>query len=168
MASRIATRISSRARLTVTTAALLVGAATSACGGGGSGGGAPTDASEEDFCQTQTSLLEDLMPADMTNPELPSDEKMAKAVQDWARKIEDVGTPEDISDDARKGFEAIVEQADKVDASDFSIEKLEELEAGGKDASAEARKQADAFEKYLTETCGNPLDDLEMPELPAE
>lgn len=168
MASRIATRISSRTRLTVTTAALLVGAATSACGGGGSGGGAPTDASEEDFCQTQTSLLEDLMPADMTNPELPSDEKMAKAVQDWARKIEDVGTPEDISDDARKGFEAIVEQADKVDASDFSIEKLEELEAGGKDASAEARKQADAFEKYLTETCGNPLDDLEMPELPAE
>ena len=168
IATRISSRISSRTRLTVTAAALLVGAATSACGGGGSGGGAPTDASEKEFCQTQTSLLEDLMPADMTNPELPSDEKMATAVQDWARKVEDVGTPKDISDDARKGFEAIVEQANKVDASDFSIEKLEELEAGGKDASAEARKQADAFEKYLTETCGNPLDDLEMPELPAE
>ena len=26
--------------------------------------------------------------------------------------------------------------------------------------------QADAFQKYLTETCGNPLDDIEMPELP--
>ena len=108
------------------------------------------------------------MPADMSNPELPSDEKMAEAVQDWATKIEDVGTPEDISDDARKGFEAIVAQANEIDASDFSIEKLEELEAGGKDASAEAKKQADAFEKYLTETCGNPLDNVEMPEMPTE
>ena len=169
MASRISTRPSHRTRLTVTTVALLVGAATAACGGGGGGvGGAPTDASEKDFCQTQSSLLEDLMPADMSSSELPSDEKMAEAVQDWATKIEDVGTPEDISDDAREGFEAIIAQANEIDASDFSIEKLEELEAGGKDASAEARKQADAFEKYLTETCGNPLDDLEMPEMPTE
>ena len=156
-----------RTRLTVTTVALLVGAAASACGGGGAGGGAPTDASEKEFCQTQSSLLEDLMP-DLSSTELPSDEQMATAVKDWAKKIEDVGTPEDISDDARKGFEAIVAQANEIDASDFSIEKLEELEAGGEDASAEARKQADAFEKYLTETCGNPLEDLEMPEMPAE
>jgi hypothetical protein len=164
----MASRISSRTRLTVTAVALLVGVATAACGGDEGGGGAPTDASEKDFCQTQSSLLEDLMPADMSSPELPSDEKMAEAVQDWATKIEDVGTPEDISDDAREGFEAIIAQANEIDASDFSIEKLEELEAGGKDASAEARKQADAFEKYLTETCGNPLDDLEMPEMPTE
>jgi hypothetical protein len=163
----ISARTSTRSRLAATTVVLLLGAATSACGGG-SGGGAPTDASEKDFCQTQSSLLTDLMPADMSNPELPSDEEMAKAVQDWAKKIEDVGTPEDISDDARKGFEAIVAQANDIDAADFSIEKLEELEAGGRDASAEARKQAAAFETYLTETCGNPLDDLEMPEMPAE
>ena len=106
------------------------------------------------------------MPDDMSAPELPSDEQMATAVKDWAEKIEEVGTPEDISDDARKGFEAIVEQANEIDASDFSIEKLEELEAGGKDASAEARKQADAFEDDLTETCGNPLDNLDLPEMP--
>lgn len=162
----MATRTTSRTRLVVVTSALLIGAATSACGGGGAGGGAPTDATEKEFCQTQTSLLEDLMPADMTNPELPSDEQMAKAVNDWGKKVEEVGTPEDISDDARKGFEAIVEQANEVDASDFSIEKLEQLVAGGKDASAETRKQAEAFEKYLTETCGNPLEDLEMPEVP--
>lgn len=168
MASRISTRSSSRTRLTVTMVALLVGAVTSACSDGGSGGGAPTDSTEKEFCQTQSSLLEDLMPADLSNPELPSDEKMAKAVQDWARKIEAVGTPKGISDDARKGFEQIVAQANEIDPSDFSIKKLEELEAGGKDASAEAKKQADAFEKYLTETCGNPLDDLKVPELPTE
>jgi len=161
----MATRTTSRTRLAVSAAVLLVGAATSACGGG-VGGGAPTDASEEDFCQTQSSLLEDLMPDDMADPELPSDEQMATAVKDWAKELEEVGTPDDISDDARKGFEAVVEQANDIDASDFSIEQLEELEAGGKDASAEARKQADAFEKDLTETCGNPLDDIDMPEMP--
>jgi hypothetical protein len=149
-------------RLTMTSAVLVVGAATSACGGGG----APTDASEKDFCETQTSLLSDLMPDDMSNPELPSGEEMAKAVKEWGADLERVGTPEDIPDDARKGFDNVVEQAKEVDASDFSIDKLEELEAGGKDASAEVKKQAEAFSDYLTETCGNPLENLDMPEMP--
>ncbi|MBL0746534.1 hypothetical protein [Nocardioides baculatus] len=161
----MAIRTTSRTRLTVSATVLLIGAAASACGGG-AGGGAPTDASEKEFCQTQSSLLEDLLPEDMANPELPSDEQMAEAVKDWGSKLEEVGTPEDIPDDARKGFEAVVEQANEIDASDFSIEKLEELEAGGKDASAEAKKQAAAFEKYLTDTCGNPLDNLDLPEMP--
>ena len=149
-------------RLTMTSTVLLVGAVTSACGGGG----APTDASEKDFCETQSSLLSDLMPDDMSNPELPSDEQMAKAVKDWGAELEEVGTPEDIPDDARKGFEAVVKQAKEVDASDFSIDKLEELEAGGKDASKEVQRQAKAFSDYLTETCGNPLEDLDLPEMP--
>ena len=149
-------------RLTMTSAVLLVGAVTTACGGGG----APTDASEKDFCETQSSLLADLMPDDMTNPELPSDEAMAKAVKDWGRELEQVGTPEDIPEDARKGFDAVVEQAKDIDTSDFSIEKLEELESGGKDASQEVQDQAEAFSDYLTETCGNPIDDIEMPEMP--
>ena len=160
----MASRTTARTRLTAGAAVLIVGSVLSACGGGGSG--APDDASEKDFCATQTSLLEDLMPDDMNNPELPSDEEMARAVKNWGEKIEEVGTPEDISDDARKGFERVVEMANDIDPSDFSIEKLEDLEAGGEEASAEAKKQAAAFEKYLTETCGNPLDDLEMPEMP--
>jgi hypothetical protein len=149
-------------RLTMTSAVLLVGAVTSACGGSG----APTDASEKDFCETQSSLFADLMPDDMTNPELPSDEAMAEAVKDWGAELEQVGTPEDIPEDARKGFEAVVEQAKEIDASDFSVEQLEELAAGGKDASQEVQDQAQAFSDYLTETCGNPIDDLEMPEMP--
>lgn len=149
-------------RLTMTSAVLLVGAATSACGGGG----APTDASEKDFCETQSSLFSDLLPDDLSNPELPSDEQMAKAVKDWGAELEEVGTPEDIPDEARKGFDNVVEQARKVDASDFSVDKLEELEAGGKDASAEVKKQAVAFSDYLTETCGNPMDDIDLPEMP--
>lgn len=153
-----------RARLTLSSAVLLVGAVTTACGSGG--GGAPADASEKDFCDAQSSLLGDLMPSDMANPEVPSNEDVAKAVKDWGAQIEDVGTPEDIPDDARAGFEAVVEQASAVDASDFTMEKLEELGNGGADASAEVQEQARAFSDYLTETCGNPIDDLEMPGMP--
>ena len=152
-----------RTRLTMTSAVLLVGALTSACGGGS---GAPTDASEKEFCDTQSSLLEDLLPEDMTNPEVPSNEDMAEAVKDWGAELEEVGTPEDISDDARAGFEAVIEQARDIDASDFTIEKLEELEQGGEDATAEVKKQAEAFSDYLTETCGNPMDNLDLPEMP--
>ena len=76
-----------RARLTVTSAVLLVGGLTSACGGGGGGGGggAPSDASETDFCQTQSSLLEDLLPDDMSDPQVPSNDEMAKAVKSWGK-----------------------------------------------------------------------------------
>jgi hypothetical protein len=152
-----------RTRLTLASAVLLVGAATSACGGSD---GAPTDASEKGFCEAANSLLADLIPEDMTNPEMPSDEDMARAVQDWGKKMEEVGTPESISEEARKGFESVVEQAQDIDASDFSMEELEELEQGGADASAEAKEQAEAFGDYLADTCGNPMDDMDMPELP--
>lgn len=151
-----------RARLALTSTVLLVGAATSACGGGG----APADASEKDFCDTQSSLFNDLLPEDMANPELPSNEEMAQAVKDWGQELEEIGTPEGISDDARAGFEQLVEQAGEIDAADFTIDQLEELEQGGADASEAAQREADAFADYLTETCGNPLDDIEMPEMP--
>ncbi len=156
-----------RTRLSMTGMVLLVGAVTTACGGSGAGGGgAPTDASEKDFCQTQTSLFEDLLPDDLTDPEVPTDEEMARAVQDWGTKLEEVGTPDGIPANARKGFEAIVAEAGDIDASDFSIDSLEQLEQGGADASAEEKAQAQAFSDYLTETCGDPMDDLELPQLP--
>ena len=150
-----------RARLALTSTVLLVGAATSACGGG-----APADASETDFCDTQSSLFNDLLPEDMTDPELPSNEEMAQAVKDWGQELEEIGTPDGIPDDARAGFEQLVEQAGEIDAADFTIDELEELEEGGANASEAAQREAEAFADYLTETCGNPLDDIEMPEMP--
>jgi hypothetical protein len=152
-----------RARLTLTGAVLLVGAVASACGGGSS---APSDASRDGFCEAANSLMSDLVPEDLTTPELPSDEDMAQAVKDWGSRMEEVGTPEDISDDARKGFESVVDQAEDIDTEDFSMDDLEDLEGGGADASAEEKKQAEAFGTYLTDTCGNPMDDIEMPEMP--
>lgn len=154
-----------RTRISMTAAVCLVAAVTSACGGDG-GAGTPTDASETSFCDTQSSLIEDLLPDDLTNPEVPSNEEMATAVKNWGKKLEEVGTPDDIPEDARAGFEAIVQQAKDINAADFSIEKLEELEQGGKDASAEVKEQAAAFSDYLTEKCGNPMDDIDLPEMP--
>jgi hypothetical protein len=152
-----------RARLTLTSAVLLVGTVTSACGGSG---GAPSDASKDGFCEAANSLMTDLVPDDLTSGDLPSDEDMAQAVKDWGSRMEEVGTPEGISDDARKGFEGVVDQAKEIDAADFSMDSLEELEMGGADASAEEQEQAEAFGNYLTDTCGNPMDDIEMPEMP--
>ena len=152
-----------RARLTLTGAVLLVGTATSACGGGG---GAPSDASKDSFCEAANSLMSDLVPADTTTPDLPSEEEMAQAVKDWGARMAEVGTPESISEEARKGFESVVEQAEEIDAEDFSIDDLEQLESGGADASAEVKEQAEAFGNYLTDTCGNPLEEIELPELP--
>jgi hypothetical protein len=156
-------RTTIRARLTVTSAVLLVGAVTAACGGGGSG--APGDASEDGFCEAANSLLTDLMPEDLSTPEVPSDEDMAEAVKDWGSRMEEVGTPEDISDDARAGFEAVLDQIEDIEASDFSAENLEELGDGGAEASEEVQRQAEAFGDYVTETCGDPMDDIELPEL---
>ena len=152
-----------RARLAVTSTVLLVGAATAACGGGGSG--APTDADEDGFCDAANSLMTDLVPEESTTPDLPSDEDMAQAVRDWSERMAEVGTPDGIPDDARKGFEAVVAQAGGVDAADFTLESLDELEQGGADASEEVQRQAVAFGDYLTTTCGNPIDDIEMPQL---
>ena len=154
--------VTTRVGLTLTGTVLLVGAVTSACGGGG----APTDASEDEFCTAQTSLLEDLVPDDPEATGLPSGEDVAAAVEDWVAELEDVGTPEAIPDEARAGFEAMVEEARDVDAADFDFDALEELRLGAADASEEARQQARAFSEYVAETCGNPLDDLELPELP--
>lgn len=155
-----------RARLTVSSAVLLVGAVTSACGGGGSG--APTDASEDRFCEAVSSLTADLVPEDTSNTEMPSDEELAQSVKDWAAEMERVGTPEGISEDARAGFETVVEQTQDIDASDFSIENLEQLGEGGADASEQEKTEAEAFGTYLSETCGDPtveMPDLELPDL---
>jgi hypothetical protein len=156
-------RTTTRARLTLASAVLLVGAVTAACGGGGSG--APSDASEDGFCEAANSLLTDLMPDDMSVPEVPSDEDMAKAVKDWGTRMEEVGTPEGISDEAREGFEAVLAQIEEIEASDFSAENLEELGSGGAEASEEVQRQAEAFGDYVTDTCGDPMDDLQVPEL---
>ena len=145
-------------RLAATSAGLLVGGLATACGGGS---GAPADASKDDFCSAQSSLFTDL---DLTDPEveLPTEKEMADAMHSWAEKIEDVGTPENISDEARAGFEETVEAAKGVTEADLTSPDLDAL---GSEMSEEAQQQVEAFTTYVDETCGSVLGDLDLPEL---
>lgn len=151
-----------RTRLTTTAAVLLVGVVTAACGG--SAGGAPTDASEDEFCKAQTSLFTDL-DIDMTDPEggLPSEKELADAMHGWSDKIAEVGTPENISDEARDGFEETVKAAKDISEADLKSPDLDALESG---MSESAKKNVEAYSTYVTDTCGSMFGDLEVPEVP--
>ena len=150
-----------RTRLTMSTAILLVGAVTTACGG--SGGGAPADASKDDFCKAQSSLFTDL-DLDLTDPEaaLPSEKSMADAMHSWADRMEKVGTPGNISDEAREGFEETVKAAGDISEADLKSPDLNALE---NDMSEDAQKKVEAFTTYVNDTCGSMFGDLDVPEM---
>lgn len=157
-----------RTRLALPSVVLLAGALVSACGGSG----APTDASDKRFCQAQMSILDELVPdmsdlSDLENVEMPSNDDMADAMHAWADRIEEVGTPEGIPEDARAGFETTVEQARDITAADFA--KADEdpgFDPFGGDLSGEAKDQAEAFGDYVNDKCGDPFGGDELPELP--
>ena len=82
------------------------------------------------------------------------EENLGEILKKAAKRIEDVGTPEDIPDDAKEGLQltldAIAELPDDASAEDM---------AGLEDEFSEADKEkTDAFSKYLEETCPD-LDD---------
>ena len=155
-------RTTTRARLTLTSAVLLVGAVTTACGG--SGGGAPADASKDEFCKAQSSLFTDL-DLDFSDPDakLPSEKEMADAMHSWADKMEEVGTPENISDEARDGFEETIKAAQDISEADLKSPDLNALE---NDMSEDAQKKVEAFTTYVNDTCGSMFGDLDVPEMP--
>jgi hypothetical protein len=120
-----------RAILTAVSLVLVAGGAA-ACGG------SPKDASVEDFCTAAT----DAQGVDD-----------AKGIKDWAEKMDETGTPSDIPDDARDGFELYIKTAKKLDddASD------EELNDADKDFSDKDNDNIEAYNKYVTETCADQI-----------
>lgn len=148
--------MSLRRRLVLPSVALLMAATAAACGSDD----APTNASTEDFCEGQGSLMADLS-ADMEN--VPEPKEIAESIQSWADEVEEIGTPEDMSEEARAGFEATLEQARDIEASDLETDNLDEL---GEELTGDAKKEAEAFNEYVAETCGNLFEDLELPEVP--
>jgi len=130
-----------RRRVAAVSAPVLLALSLTACGGGGSG--APDDASAEDFCATflEISTVED-----------------GADIKDFGEKLEEVGTPEDINEDERAGFEVFVEALSEVD-DDASIDDIEEP-----DISEEDDANGDAFLEYASTTCADQIPD----ELPTE
>jgi len=132
-------------------AGLAIAATTLTACGGGSGSDAPENASTEDFCNAidPRKAMGDLDMEELAG--LSEDEQKEKAkevLQSWAEGLADVGTPENIPDDARKGYEEAVDQIEEIDwdASMEDVEKqLDDLETDSDDT--------DAFEEYVKDEC---------------
>jgi hypothetical protein len=111
----------------------------------GCGGGPPDDASQKDFCQNYEDFNAELtkLGADA------EDADFVKALKDAGEKFEETGTPEDVSEDERAGYEVFLELIDKVedDATQKDMDKLE------KDLSKKERDQLDRFTTYVSDTC---------------
>lgn len=130
---------------------LVAGAAT------GCGGGSPSDASNESFCDAYDSLFTDM------GAMAESDEgELVEIIKAWGREMQETGTPDDIPEQAREGFEASMEMIEELDET-TTPEDFDKLDQ----EMSEAQKDAvDAFDTWTTETCGSPLDDMDLPDMP--
>ncbi len=117
----------------------------------GCGGGAPTDASTDEFC----GVFDDFYKVVGELGEDAKDSDVVKALKKTGEDLEEIGTPEDIPDDARAGYELTVKTIAELD-EDASEEELNKIED---EFSEEEQKQSDAFDEYLAETCDEPSEE---------
>lgn len=132
-------------------AAVLLALSLTACGGDGDDGsanddeGAPTEASEDEFCEV-------FREAESAGEDLEDDDfdGQADLLNEYADKLDEIGTPEDIPDDARHGFEVLVEAFGDVRPDD-----LEDEDAGKalEEKYEDDREDVEAFFDYYLETC---------------
>ncbi|RHW24045.1 hypothetical protein D0Z08_26200 [Nocardioides immobilis] len=94
-------------------------------------GGSPDDAPKEDFCAAVDAVL---------------DFDDFDEAQDAYNELKDVGTPEDIDDDARSGFEISVDAVLGADDEDEAREAYDDL-------GDDEKEQVEAFNDYAEETC---------------
>lgn len=116
----------------------------------GCGGGAPTDASEKQFCDSFTELAASSQPADGTDTA-----DQVKAVKKAVGALEETGTPESISDDARQGFELFTGLVGDLD-DNVSEDELNKI---GDDLSDGDDELLTAFQSYASKTCASPSED---------
>ncbi len=109
----------------------------------------PDDASEKDFCDAFGGVFDTLFAADADGPT----EDQWKDVQDAVAELEDTGTPKDISDDERNGFEVFTEAVADADYDDIKDSNGDELPGVDKDDQADG----EAFIAYGTKTCPDAL-----------
>lgn len=119
------------------------------CGGdGGSEGGGdamPTDASEDAFCGNFEDLLGTLAKLD---PDSDASAVVA-ALRDSVDRMRETGTPSDIPDDARHGFELTLDSFAGL-GDDATAEDIDALGDSFTDAE---QADYDAFGDYVDRTC---------------
>ena len=129
-------------------AAALLALSLSACGGG-----APTDASKKDFCEA---VNDEDREKEYGEAALAEDyDKVADLLHEQADEVEKVGTPEDIPDDAREGFEITIEKAKDVSGDDIKKAAAEQNENLGVEFSKDEQDKVDAYDEYEAKTCSD-------------
>lgn len=114
-------------------AVLLLTAVLSGCGG------PPTNASTSEFCGVLSDFYDDTAQMGTTDTRAA-----VAALKRVADRLEEVGTPSDIPDSARVGFERTIERIQGL-SDDASPADLQ--------LSAEEQEYADAFGRYVRTEC---------------
>ena len=124
---------------------ILVAGGAVGCGDGGGGlPGGKSAPSTDEFCGALKDFQDDFGEADPTK-DLKG---YIKSLKDAAEKLEDVGTPDNMPDDAKEGLDLTLEKIKDID-DDATMEDLSEIG----DVSDEDQKKIDALDKYIDKEC---------------
>lgn len=137
-------RSAARRAATSAAAAVLLTSALAACGGGSSES-APENASEDEFCAAYLDIFQ---------------VEDGAGIRAWAEDFEEVGTPDGIGEEERRGFEVLLEYAAEV-PEDTALEDIEDP-----DVSAEDEAAGEAFALYVQETCADQIQEQLTEQLP--
>ena len=106
---------------------------------------APESASVEDFC----GVFLDLAQTAQEQGADASDADAIKLLKDLADKLEEVGTPEDMPEDARDGLQLLIDKIKDL-PDDATAEDLANVE---KDFTEEDKANQEALQTYLADKC---------------
>ncbi|GAA4369386.1 hypothetical protein [Nocardioides caricicola] len=126
-----------RAALVVAALALVLTGSMAGC----SGSDEPEASSKDDFCAEFNGLVEDVLGAGVDD--------QVTAVKDWAADMEDVGVPDEMPDDAERGFALFLDHAADLD-EDMGVDDLSRL---GADLSDDERADGEAFTGWVQDNC---------------
>lgn len=130
-------------------AAVLLALSLTACGGG-----APADASKEDYCKAVGDAGSEEFGKAITDKDY---DKAADLIKESAEKIEEVGTPEDISDEEREGFEIQLDAVKELNGDDLK-KAFESEDEDFFEVSEDDKDKVEAYNKYENETCSDTED----------
>jgi hypothetical protein len=77
-----------------------------------------------------------------------------KIAKDTADKLSEAGTPEDMPEDARKGWELVIDKLADLD-EDATKEEVQEAQ----NLTEEEQKYSDALAKYVASNCADAMAD---------
>ncbi len=132
------------------TAASLVLVAGMAVGCGDGGGDSAKDSESQapttaEFCTSYNSLYDKMQAAGKT----PSQSEIIKTVKEWGVQLKEVGTPEDMPADVKSGYDVGLNTVESMadDATQQDLQKMDDA------LSADQKKDAQAFQAWVTKTC---------------